>query len=136
MVFHSALRKAIAKAFPDRYSWLAWPKLLPDFVDVHIEAYLIKRDRFEKGQASQQPVISDELREAATLLAKQQHHAYGFLALSHYLMQWEVAAERRTAEHYRRQAEGYEQLMLNYKRLADQAVTSINHNEDPNNRPN
>lgn len=135
-MFHSKLRAAIAQTFPDRYTWLRWPKLLPDFVNVQLKDYLINRDRYEQGQTTVDPVITPELREAATLLAKQEDHSYAFLALTHYLLQWEVAAARREADHYRQQAEGYEQVMLGYQRLSDHAIDAITNIENPTNRIN
>lgn len=135
-MFHSQLRKAIAQTFPDRYNVFTWRKLLPEYVEEQLEAYLTLSDRYEKGQILEKPVISSELRQAATLLARQQNYSYDFLALSYHLLQWEVAAEMKQKEFYRHLSEGYERWGMDYKQLADKVIDSLSHNENVNNRTN
>ncbi|WP_461069029.1 hypothetical protein [Spirosoma horti] len=133
-MFHSALRQAIARAFPDRYSLFTWKRLLTDFVEVHLKAFLIQRDYYEQQRAQNRetsyPAISPELQQAVTLLARQKKHSYAFLALTHHLLQLELAAQMKAADHYRQQAEGHEQVMHGYQRLASQAISSLNQEDN------
>ncbi|WP_460974090.1 hypothetical protein [Spirosoma migulaei] len=127
-MFHSQLRRAIAKAFPSRYNWLTWPRLLSDFVDLGIKSYLTLRDQYHQERQlnpnAVRPMVPPELRQAVRLLAKQQGHSYEFLALTHYLLQWEVAALSKENVHWQKQATGYEQLANDYQRLASEVTAN------------
>jgi hypothetical protein len=129
-----SLRKAIAEFSPGQYSFWTWKRLLPDFVDMHIQAYLTLRDRYEQRRtldpSATPPPLRAELKQAVTLLAKEESHSYEYLALSFYVLQWEVAALTRENEHLRQQAAGHEQLMIGYQQLASQAIASLDNTDN------
>lgn len=129
MFFKSKLRQAIAHTFPNRYNRFTWRQLLPDFVDLHTEAFLTKLNLYELEKQlnpdATYPAIRDEFKQAVVLLAKERNYKYEYLALTQYLLQYELAAEKREANHYRKQAEGFEKLAEDYKRLADQAIANL-----------
>ncbi|UFH54705.1 hypothetical protein [Spirosoma sp. KNUC1025] len=89
-MFYSSLRKAIAHAFPGRYHWHSWRKLLPDFVDLKLNILTIKWSNYQRFKDTNSPIEEPKMEpiveQATAQLAKSQRLSYKFLA-QHYFVQ-------------------------------------------------
>ncbi|RIV25099.1 hypothetical protein DYU11_07205 [Fibrisoma montanum] len=131
------LRQAIARLYPDTYSRWSWKRLLADFVDRHLKAYIEEVKRaIVSGHPI--PVIPDDLRAAAPLLARQQQLTYDELALSCYMLQLELETARQERDHLKRQADRMHTIAINSQQVAEESVTLLKNltNWNPDSRLN
>ena len=124
MFSNKQLRQAIARLYPDTYSFWNWKRLLADFVDRHLTAYM---EEVKRAIGSGQPVpdIPDELTAAAPLLARQQQLTYDGLALSCYMLQLELETARQERDHLKRQADRMHTIAINSQQVAEESVTLL-----------